>query len=54
MFDQKKNEAVDAEPAGEASAQMTAPPLTSNSPEASVCLPPQFGATDCNTWLTTR
>ena len=39
MFDQKKDEAVDAKPAGEASAQMTAPP-PSKSPEASVGLPP--------------
>ena len=41
MFDQKKDEAVDAKPAGKASAKVAAaPPPPSKSPEASVGLPP--------------
>ena len=41
MFDQKKNEAVDAKPAGEAGDQVTAaPPPPSKSSEAKVDLPP--------------
>ena len=41
MFDQKKDEAGDAKPAGKASAQVAAaPPPPSKAPEASVGLPP--------------